>query len=120
MKNLLLRLLINAGALWAAARFVSGIELTSDIMGILTVALIFGLVNSLIRPIVKFFAFPVIILTLGLATFLINAAMLWLTAQFTTHLSVRGIGAAIIGSIVISIVSWFLSVVLPDGKDDDD
>jgi len=119
MKNIILRLLINAGALWAAARFVDGIDLTSNFVDILVVAFIFGLVNALIRPIVKFFAFPVIILTLGLATFFINAAMLWLTSQLTGHLSVRGLGAAIIGSVVISLVSWFLSVMLPDGDDDD-
>ena len=46
--------------------------------------------------------------------------MLWLTAQLTPHLSVRGMGAAIIGSVVISVVSWLLSVVLPDGDEDDD
>ena len=120
MKNLLIRLLINAGALWAAARWVSGIELTSSMTGILVVAFIFGLVNALIRPVVKFLAFPLIFLTLGLATFLINGAMLWLTAQLTPHLSVRGMGAAIIGSVVISVVSWLLSVVLPDGDEDDD
>ena len=119
MKNIVLRLLINAGALWAAARWVDGIDLTSNVGGILVVAFIFGVVNALIRPIVKFFAFPVIILTLGLATFLINAAMLWLTSQLTANLAVGGFRAAIVGSIVISLVSWVLSVMLPDGDDDD-
>ncbi len=119
MKNMLLRLLINAVALWAAARWVDGIDLTTDWVGILIVALLFGLVNALIRPVVKFFAFPLIILTLGLATFVINGAMLWLTAQLTANLSVRGLGPAIVGSLVISVVSWLLSVVLPDGDDDD-
>ena len=119
MKNLLIRLLINAGALWAAARWVDGIDLSAKLSDILVVALVFGLVNALIRPVVKFLAFPLIILTLGLATFFINAAMLWLTAQFTGSLSVRGIGAALVGSVVISFVSWILSVMLPDGDRDD-
>ena len=119
MKNMLIRLLINAAALWAAARWVDGIELTSDWVGILVVAFLFGLVNALIRPVVKFFAFPLILLTLGLATFVINGAMLWLTAQLTGTLSVRGLGAAVIGALVISIVSWLLSMLLPDGDDED-
>ena len=120
MRNLVIRLLINAAALWAAARWVTGIELSGSVTKVLFVALIFGLVNAVIRPIVRFFSFPLIILTLGLFTFVINAGMLWLTAQISSSLFVAGPRAALMGALTISVVSWALSVVAPDGKKDKD
>ncbi len=120
MRNLILRLLINAGALWAAARWVSGIELFGTASDILVVALIFGLMNAFIKPIVRFFSFPLIIVSLGLFTFVINGAMLWLTGEISGNLSVSGPRAAILGALTISAVSWALSVLLPDKDDSDD
>ena len=113
MRKLALGLVINAAALWAASEFVSGVSLTGGAAEVLAVALIFGLVNLLIRPVVKFLSFPVILLSLGLFTFVINGAMLWLTSAFTPYLQVQGLVPAILGSIVISLtslaLSWFLS-----------
>lgn len=119
MRNLMLRLLINSAALWAAARWVSGIELRGSFADILVVALIFGAVNAIIKPVVRFFSFPLIVLTLGLFTLVINAAMLWLTAQISSSLWVSGAAAALVGAVAISFVSWALSLFLSDGKDDD-
>ena len=80
------------------------------------VGLIFGLVNAVVKPIVKFFAFPLYILTLGLFTLVVNALMLMLTAWITSHaawgLQVDSFGTAVVGALIISIVSWVLSLVV--------
>ncbi len=119
MIKLILRLLINAASIWVAAHFIDGITLdTNNLVGVAIVALVFGFANAVIKPIVKFFSFPAIVLTLGLFTLLINAALLWGTAAFTSALTVKGIVPAIIGAIIIGIVSWILSLFLDD-KDDE-
>jgi putative membrane protein len=114
----LLRLLINAAALWVAVRIVPGLHYTGDFLPLLAVALIFGLLNAFIRPLLKLLSLPVIILTLGLFALLINAFMLWLTGRlagaFGIPFQVDGCLAAILGSIVVSIVSAVLSMVLPE------
>ena len=112
--NLLLRLLINAAALWAAGELVSGVTLTGSLMGILLVALVFGLINAHIKPLLVLLALPGIVLTLGLLTLVINALMLLLTDAITPYLTVTGFGAAFWGSIVISLVSFLLSMFLDD------
>lgn len=112
--KLIIRLITNAVALWVAAQLVSGVELTGEIGGILVVALIFGLINAVLGPILKFLSFPFILVTLGLFTLVINGLLLWLTASLSSNLSVSGFGAAFWGAIVISIVSWFLSAFLKD------
>ena len=105
MKQLLLRLLINAFALWLAAHIISGIRMKGGIFGLLVVALVFGLVNAIIKPIIKFFSFGFILITLGLFTLVINALMLWLTAGLTDALEVNGFVPAFLGSLLISVVS---------------
>ena len=115
--NLILRLLINAAALWVAAQLVNGISLDGGFGAILIVALIFGVVNAIIRPILTLFTLPAVILTLGLFIFVINALMLWLTSAMSSTLTVNGFGAALLGSIVISLVSWLLSIFLKDSDD---
>lgn len=114
--KLIIRLIINAVALWAAAQLVSGIQLTGEIGGILIVALIFGLINAVLGPILKILSLPFILVTLGFFTLIINGFLLWLTASLSSNLSVEGFSAAFWGALVISIVSWVLSAVL---KDDD-
>jgi putative membrane protein len=115
LAQFLLRLIINAIALWVAAYFIGGITLETSAGSILLVALIFGLVNALIRPVVAFFTCPFYILTLGLFTFIVNALMLMLTAFLVGNaLNVEGFLAALLGGIVISIVSTVLSLVLND------
>jgi putative membrane protein len=112
--RLILKLLINAAALWAAGELVSGIHLDGDFWTILLVALVFGLVNTFIKPVLKILSFPVIILTIGLFTLVINAAMLGLTAAVTDALSIDDFWSALIGAIVISVVSAVLSWFVPE------
>jgi putative membrane protein len=122
MSRLIMRWLINAAALWAAAYLVPGI----DYLGwpaLLIVALIFGLINALIRPILKLLTCPLQILTLGLFTVVINALMLlllsWLADQFAIAFWVEGFWpAAVLGALVVSVVSIVGSVFLKDRKED--
>ena len=114
MKNLIIRLFVNAVALWVAARLVSGIELSGEFGPILIVAAAFGLVNALIKPLVVLFSLPFVVLTLGLFTVVINALMLMLTAGLMSALSVSGFGTALLGSLLISLVSLIFSIILSD------
>ena len=107
--RLIVKLLINAAALWAAGELISGIDLEGSFWTILLVALVFGLVNTFIKPVLKALSFPVIILSLGLFTLVINAAMLGLTAAVTEALSIADVWSALLGAIVISIVSAVLN-----------
>ena len=114
----LLRLLINAAALWVAVRIVPGITYEGGTLPFLGVALVFGLVNAFIRPILKLLTLPIIFLTLGLFALVINGLMLWLTSALATALGlnfhVEGCWTAILGALVVSIVSALLSVFLAD------
>ncbi|MEM9564242.1 MAG: phage holin family protein [Actinomycetota bacterium] len=112
--RIIVRILINAAALWVAARLIDDITLSDDWVTVLFVAAVFGLVNALIRPVVKLIAFPLTLLTLGLFTLVINAGMLQLTDWLTSGLDVVGFWTSVLGGIVISLVSWVLSVFLPD------
>ncbi|HEY5684933.1 MAG TPA: phage holin family protein [Acidimicrobiia bacterium] len=112
--RLILKLAVNAAALWVAARIIDGISLTDDLLTILFVALVFGLINTFVRPLAKLISLPVLIVTLGLFTFVVNAAMLGLTAWIMDGLSIDGFGSALLGAVVITIVSWFLNAVIPD------
>ena len=130
MTSLLVKVLINAAALWVAVRVVPdnllSFDFGDDWWKLLAVALIFALVNSYIRPIVKTLSFPISLLTLGLVAFVINAAMLLLTAgvsgQFDLGFRVGDfppdllasdtIVGSLVGAIVISVVSTLASVAL--------
>src|SRR4029077_15248800 len=82
----LIRLLVNAAALWVATRFVTGVTYTGALMPLLGVALVFGVVNTIIRPILKFLTFPLIIGTLGLFVLVVNGLMLLLTSALSGRL----------------------------------
>jgi putative membrane protein len=114
MTKLIARFVINAVALWLAAYFVPGIKLSGGLAGLAIVALVFGLVNALIKPVVKFFAFPFILLTLGLFTIVINAGLLWLTAGLTEALEITQVAAPFLGALLVSAVSIVLSLFLSD------
>ena len=116
MRNFAIRLIINSLALTGAAYFVDGIDLTGGYLDVLFVALVFGLVNALVKPIVFLFSLPFLFFTLGLFYLVINGGMLLLTAQVVDNFSVVGIWPAVVGSVVISIISMLLSVVLKDEK----
>jgi putative membrane protein len=116
--RILIRLVINAIALWAAASLLSGITLSDNLVTVLIVAAIFGIINALVRPIVTFLTFPITLVTLGLFILVINAAMLQLTDALTSGLQVTGFWTSVAGGFIISVVSWVLSVFLPDDDDD--
>lgn len=122
--HLLLRLLINAVALWCAARFVDGISYTGSMSGLLGLSLLFGVVNAFIRPILEFFSLPVLFLTLGLFALVLNAAMLIITSKAAARLDipfqVEGFGAAMIGALLVSVVATVLGWILIPGEKDDD
>ena len=117
--KLILRIIINAIAIWVTAYLVSGLNFTGDIVGLLVVAVIFGLINAFIRPIVKLFSLPITVVTLGLFTLVINALMLWITVWLAPALSLDGnlmqnAVTVFIGALIISIISTILSWFLPD------
>lgn len=116
--KLLLRWAISAAAVYAAVRLVPGIQLEEGLGPLFAVALILGGVNALVRPILKLLACGIIFLTLGLFLLVINAAMLLLAAaisrSFGIEFIVDGFGAALIGSIIISVISYVASLVLFD------
>ncbi|MBL6456189.1 phage holin family protein [Belnapia sp. T6] len=101
----LARLFITAFALWAATQLVPGI-LVRGLPSLLLAALIFGLVNAVVRPVLVLLSFPLTIVTLGLFLLVINAAMLGLTAALLPGFAVEGFGPAFWGAIVVSLVSW--------------
>jgi putative membrane protein len=118
----LLRMVANACGLAAAAWLFSGIWITGStttdrVVVLVVVALIFGIVNEIVRPIVAFLSFPLYLLTLGLMFFVVNALMLlltgWLARQFSIGFHVHGFLTAVFGSIVVSVVSWLVGLVLP-------
>ncbi len=111
MQNFAIRLFVNALALWAAAWFVDGIGMSEGFVDVLLIALVFGLVNAILKPILMLISLPFLFLTLGLFTFVINAALLLLTARLMPGISVEGFGAALLGSVVISLVSLILGLV---------
>lgn len=123
MTNFLIKTVANAAALLVAVWLVAGITLTGDDTGrqaltLVLVALIFGLVNVVVKPLVKLFSLPLLLLTLGLFTLVINALMLWLTSWLADAVDlsfhVDGFWAAFLGGLIVSLVSWALNAVLPD------
>ncbi len=118
MTRFILRWVINTAALFLAIFFVPGISLQSGWTSVIWLALIFGLVNAVIRPLLKLLTCPLIILTLGLFTLLINTFMLWLTSQigqvFGMHLVIAGFWPAFLGGVVVTVVSVVLSLLLRD------
>lgn len=119
----LLRLVANAAALAVATWLLSGITLTASSTGtkigmLLVVALIFGIVNAIVKPIFKVVTAPVVLLTLGLFLLVINALMLlltsWISSQAGLGWHVAGFGTAVLGSIIVSIVSFVLNAFVPD------
>ncbi|MFI2210429.1 phage holin family protein [Streptomyces sp. NPDC020141] len=124
MLNFLVKTLANAGALAVAIWLVGGITLSGDSTAkkagtLLVVALLFGLVNFVVKPMVKLLTLPLFILTLGLITLVVNALMLmltsWLADQFDLSFHVDGFWTAVLGGLIVSVVSWALNVALPDG-----
>ena len=109
----LLRLVVNAAALWVAAQLVGGI-VVSGVTPLLFAALVLGLINAIVRPVLLVLTFPLTLLTLGLFIFVLNAFCLWLTSRIVPGFEVHTFGAALLGALVVSIVSWLLTAFVSD------
>lgn len=125
MKSFLIKTIANAVALAVAVWLLADITVSGDstsdrTITLLLVALIFGVVNVVVKPIAKVLSFPVLVLTLGLFALVINALMLlltsWVADQLDVGFHVAGFGTALLGGLIVSIVSWAMEMVLPDGR----
>ncbi|MEV0274082.1 MAG: phage holin family protein [Hamadaea sp.] len=124
----LIRVLVTAGALWVATAIVDGIDVTAEttwgkIGTYLLVALIFGFVNAIIKPIVKLVGCVFYILTLGLISFVVNALLFllvgWLAGVFDIPFEVNGFWAGFWGAIIVGVISWVVNLAFGTSKDND-
>ena len=118
--HFLLRLLINAAALWVAIQLVGGIDHQGSVWSLLFVALVFGVLNASVRPLFLLLSLPMVIVTLGLFMFVINALMLlltgWVSGLLGLGLYVEGFWAAFLGGLIVSVVSLLLSIFTGERK----
>ena len=116
-----IRLLVNAAALWVATRIVTGVTYSGALLPFLGVALVFGIVNAFIRPLLRFVTFPLIIVTFGIFALVVNGLMLWLTSSLSVTLGlgfhVSGFKAAFWGALIVSIVSMLLGMFIQDSEE---
>lgn len=121
----LISVVVDALALAAAAWLLDGIRVTGattedQVLTLVVVALIFGVINAIVAPILKLLSIPFIILTLGLFLIVINAAMLlltsWISEQIGFGFVVDGFWTAVLGAIIVTIATWVLEALLPDGR----
>jgi putative membrane protein len=126
--GIIIRLLITAFSLWLATVLISGIELTTDSTGqkvitLIVVAAIFGIVNAVLRPIIKVVGCGLYVLTLGLIALVVNGLLFmltsWIAGQFDLPFHVDDFWpSAVLGALLVGIVSWVLNMLIPDGGDD--
>jgi putative membrane protein len=118
--HFLLRLLINAAALWVAIQLVGGIDHHGSVWSLLFVALVFGVLNASVRPLFLLLSLPFVIVTLGLFILIINALMLrltsWVSGLLGLGFHVEGFWAAFLGGLIVSVVSLVLSVFTGERK----
>ncbi len=127
--RILLKVGATAVALWVATVLIDGITLGDQttsrrILTLVAVAVIFGLVNAFLKPIIKTLGCAFYVLTLGLIGLVVNALLLWLTSELAEGLDlpfhVAGFWPAFWGAIVVGVVGWLLHLLLPDDDDDED
>lgn len=126
--GILIRLVITAVSLWISTLLISGIELTTDsvprqIITLLVVAAIFGIVNAVLRPIIKVIGCGLYVLTLGLIALVVNGLLFlltsWIAGQLDLPFHVADFWpSAVLGALLVSVVSWLLNMLVPDGSDD--
>lgn len=121
----LIRTLVTAVGLWIATIIVSGITVSgkgtaADVLTLLLVAIIFGLVNAVIKPLVKIFGCLFYVVTLGLIAFVVNALLFllvdWLAGLLHLPFNVDGFWSAFWGAIIVGVVSWLINLVIPEPK----
>lgn len=124
--GILIRVVLNALAVWVATLVVGGVDVTTDSTGrkiatLVVVGAVLGLVNATIKPVVKLFSLPLLVLSLGLFALVINGLLFWLVAAVSNALGapfeVAGFWAGFWGALVVSVVSWVLSIVVKDPDD---
>jgi putative membrane protein len=104
--RLIARLLVAAAAFWIVAALLSGVHVRTGVLNYLVIAAIFGIVNALVGPVLRVVTFPLTIVTLGLFRFVVNAALLGITALLTSRLDIDGFFTALVASILISAITW--------------
>lgn len=119
----IVRMLVTAVSLWVAVQLIDGIEYRGSWPGLLGVALVFGLINAIIRPVLYVLSCPLIVLTLGLFILILNGLLLLLTSVVANAIGlpfvVDGLGAAILGALVIGVASMLLNIFVPDKRKED-
>jgi putative membrane protein len=125
--GILIRLVITAVSLWIATLVIDGIHLTSDTAAgkagtLIAVAVIFGVVNAILRPIIKVIGCGLYVLTLGLAALVVNGLLFmltsWIAGQFDLGFHVDNFWpSALLGALLVGVVSWVLNMLVPDGDD---
>lgn len=115
--RLLVRWAVNAIAIWVAIELVPGIEHSGTAASLFLIALIFGLVNALVRPFLTLLTCPLIILTLGLFVLVLNALMFGLTAWLVPSLTIDGFWPAFFGALIVSVVSGFINMLIKDDRE---
>ncbi|MFQ5668065.1 MAG: phage holin family protein [Candidatus Binatia bacterium] len=113
MRGLLIRWVTTACALWLTSVVVEGI-VADGIAPLFFAALVLGILNALLRPLVLVVTFPINLLTLGLFTFVINGAMLKLTGEVVRGFAVHGFWSAVIGALLLSLISFVLNLFISD------
>jgi len=114
MVRALLQVVLNGVALLIAAKLIPGITFTGGWLYLLLAGLVLGLINLLVKPIVSFFSFPLIVLTLGLFYLLINGLMLLLADALLSQLEIDGCLPAILGGLVIALINWLVRAFTPE------
>ncbi|NUR73287.1 MAG: phage holin family protein [Hamadaea sp.] len=124
--GILLRLGVSAVALWIATLLVSGIKLDTDsVLGqigtLLAVAAIFGVINAVLRPIIKTVGCAFYVFTLGLIALVVNGLLFlltsWIAQQLGLPFKVEGVWSAILGALIVGLISWAINLAIPDKKD---
>jgi putative membrane protein len=122
MKAFLLRFLATAAGIFVAVKLLPGLHFQGTALQLAGVALVFGVVNAFLKPLLSILTCPLILLTLGLFTLVVNAVLLLITAYLSQRLGfdfrVDGFWWALLGGIVIGIISTALSLLIPDGDKD--
>ena len=109
----LIRILVNGAAILLAASIVPGVAVRS-VTSALVAGLVLALINAIVRPILMVLTLPITLVTLGLFIFVLNAFCFWLASVFVPGLTVVGFWAALLGSLIVSLVSWILTAFLSD------
>lgn len=110
--GLLIKLVVSAAAFWVVGALLPGVDVRPGVVNYLVIAVVFGLVNALVGPVLRLLTFPLTLLTLGLFRLVVNAVLVEITDALTSRLSVDGFGTALLAALVIAAVTWLADQVL--------